>query len=243
MKMKTIRASTTNYGRQRRLKDIKYITVHYTANKGDTAKNNCLYFQGANRHASAHIFIDPNEAIISVPINYVAWSVGGKKYPDCSKTGGGKLYGKATNANTLNIELCGSNGYKPNDKELALAVKVVKYYMKELGIDEEHVIRHFDVTGKSCPAYWTDSTKWENEFKSKLKDAKAHTFYKETGVYEVIKVPRPIRATPKTNGKEVGSIKEKAKYTIVEVKGKYGKLKSGAGWICLRDDYVKKVKP
>ena len=29
------------------------------------------------------------------------------------------------------------------------------------------MIRHFDVTGKPCPAYWVDNNKW-NEFKSKL---------------------------------------------------------------------------
>lgn len=240
--MRTIRASTTNYGRQRKLSDIKYLIIHYTSNKGDTAENNCKYFQGANRHASAHIFIDPKEAIISVPFNYIAWSVGGSKYSDCAKTGGGKLYGKATNANSLSIELCGSDGYKPNAAELKLAIKTVKALMKQFNIDSDHVIRHFDVNGKHCPEYWMNNTLWKKEFKSKLTSASEHTFYKKTGVYDVIKTPRPIRATPKTNGKEVGSIKEKGRYTITEVKGKYGKLKSGAGWICLRDDYVKWVK-
>ena len=54
-------------------------------------------------------------------------------------------------------------------------------------------------------------------------------------------MPRVIRATPKTTGKVVGYINDKGVYTIVEVDGKYGKLKSGVGWICLRTDYVKKV--
>lgn len=34
-------------------------------------------------------------------------------------------------------------------------------------------------------------------------------------------------------------IRDKGKYTIVETKGNWGKLKSGAGWICL--DYTSKV--
>lgn len=34
-------------------------------------------------------------------------------------------------------------------------------------------------------------------------------------------------------------IRDHGKYTIVEVKGNWGKLKSGAGWICL--DYTKRV--
>lgn len=35
-------------------------------------------------------------------------------------------------------------------------------------------------------------------------------------------------------------IRDKGKYTIVEGKGNWGRLKSGAGWICL--DYTKKLK-
>lgn len=34
-------------------------------------------------------------------------------------------------------------------------------------------------------------------------------------------------------------IRDKGKYTIVEVQGNWGRLKSGAGWICL--DYTKKI--
>lgn len=34
-------------------------------------------------------------------------------------------------------------------------------------------------------------------------------------------------------------IRDKGKYTIVEVKGNWGKLKSGAGWICL--DYTERI--
>ena len=37
--------------------DIKYIVIHFTSNNGDTALNNCNYFSGANRGASALYFI------------------------------------------------------------------------------------------------------------------------------------------------------------------------------------------
>ena len=49
-----------------------------------------------------------------------------------------------------------------------------------------------------------------------------------------------IRSGAGTNYKKVGMITDKGVYTIVETKGNFGKLKSGAGWICL--DYTKKVK-
>lgn len=48
-----------------------------------------------------------------------------------------------------------------------------------------------------------------------------------------------IRSGPGTNYKKVGVIKDKGVYTIVETKGSWGKLKSGAGWISL--NYTKKI--
>lgn len=49
-----------------------------------------------------------------------------------------------------------------------------------------------------------------------------------------------IRAGASTKHKVNSVIRDRGRYTIVEVKGNFGKLKSGAGWICL--DYTKKVK-
>ena len=48
-----------------------------------------------------------------------------------------------------------------------------------------------------------------------------------------------IRAGAGTNYKINGVIRDKGTYTIVEVKGNWGKLKSGVGWICL--DYTVRV--
>jgi len=48
-----------------------------------------------------------------------------------------------------------------------------------------------------------------------------------------------IRSGPGTKHEIVGVITDKGTYTIVEISGKWGKLKSGAGWIHL--NYTKKV--
>ena len=48
-----------------------------------------------------------------------------------------------------------------------------------------------------------------------------------------------IRKGPGTNYAKVGCIRDKGKYTIVEEKNGWGKLKSGAGWISLK--YTKKI--
>lgn len=78
MKFKNKFAHKSNYGPTRPLSNIKYIVIHFTGNKGDTALNNCKYFQRANRHASAHCFIDGSGTVYkSVSLRRVAWAVGG----------------------------------------------------------------------------------------------------------------------------------------------------------------------
>lgn len=168
---KTLFANPKNYGGKRSLSSIKYIVIHYTANDGDHDESNAKYFHNNVVKASAHYFVDDDSYTKSVPLKNIAWSVGGKKYPNCGKTGGGKKYGLCTNVNSLNIELCdtvrdGKAG--ASAATIQNAVTLTKKLMKKYNIDKAHVIRHFDVTGKPCPAYWTDDKKWKKEFLDKL---------------------------------------------------------------------------
>lgn len=165
--MREMWASSTNYGGQRSTSSIKFIVIHYTANDGDSAQGNGKYFQGANRKASAHYFVDDNTVVHSVPNDRVAWSVGGSKY----NNGGGRLYGIAKNANTLNIELCDTNkngAVKATNATIENALVLTRELMKKYNIPAANVIRHYDCTGKNCPAYWVNNATWENEFHGKL---------------------------------------------------------------------------
>lgn len=160
-----------NYGGQRSILDIQYIALHYTSNDGDSATGNGNYFRNNLVKASAHYFVDDTKIIQSVPDDYVAWSVGGKKYSDCAMTGGGKLYGIAKNQNTISIELCDTvkdGTVYPKQATINNALALTRMLMEKYGIELDHVIRHFDVNGKHCPAYWMDDRKWDNEFRSKL---------------------------------------------------------------------------
>ena len=40
--------------------------------------------------------------------------------------------------------------------------------MKKYNVPAENVVRHFDVTGKLCPAYWTNDAVWKKEFWNKI---------------------------------------------------------------------------
>ena len=46
---------------------------------------------------------------------------------------------------------------------------------------------------------------------------------------------------PSCLGRDAVNNKDHGKYTIVETKGNWGKLKSGAGWINCSDKYCKRV--
>ena len=163
-------ANSGNYGGSRNASQIRYLVYHYTGNDGDRAANNAKYFQNNIVKASAHYFVDDTTVWRSVPDLKVAWSVGGSKYANADKTGGGTMYGVITNTNSLSIEMCDTirNGvYQASEATLANAAALGRALMEKYGIPIENVYRHFDVTGKHCPSYLVSAQKWA-EFKKRL---------------------------------------------------------------------------
>lgn len=163
-------ANSGNYGGSRNASQIRYLVYHYTGNDGDRAANNAKYFQNNIVKASAHYFVDDTTVWRSVPDLKVAWSVGGSKYANARKTGGGTMYGVITNTNSLSIEMCDTirNGvYQASEATLANAAALGRALMEKYGIPIENVYRHFDVTGKHCPSYLVSAQKWA-EFKKRL---------------------------------------------------------------------------
>lgn len=173
MTIKEKLAHRSNYGSMRGTNVIEWIVIHYTGNDGDKSWNNANYFQTPlpeKNKASAHYFVDDTEIWRSVPDNYAAYSVGSKTGPDKSK-GGGKYYNKCTNFNSINIEMCDTNRngtYDVTERTVANTLELTRELMNKYGIPLDHVIRHFDVTGKECPKYWIKDSEWERCFKSKI---------------------------------------------------------------------------
>lgn len=163
-------ANSGNYGGSRNASQIRYLVYHYTGNDGDKAANNAAYFQRNIVKASAHYFVDDTTVYLSVPDLKIAWSVGGSKYANAHKTGGGTMYGVITNTNSLSIEMCDTirNGvYQASEATLANAAALGRALMEKYDIPIENVYRHFDVTGKHCPSYLVNAQKWA-EFKKRL---------------------------------------------------------------------------
>ena len=170
--LKTNLAQRGNYGGKRSISKIKHLIIHYTANDGDTDESNAKFFKNNLPKSSAHYFVDDDSVTQSVPDNYVAYSVGGTKYADSSKTGGGTMYKVITNANSISIEMCDTikNGkHDVSDKTVENTLALAKVLMKKCNISINNVYRHFDVNGKHCPEYFMDKNAWA-AFKIKLQN-------------------------------------------------------------------------
>ena len=143
--------------------DIKYIVIHFTSNNGDTALNNCNYFSGANRGASAHYFIGDDGIYQSVPDNWAAWAVGFTKiykHQYCS------------NMNSISIEMfsriCADVKYYIRDVILEQTIKLTRYLMNKYGVPVENVLRHYDVWDKKCPEPFVRQPELWDNFKKRL---------------------------------------------------------------------------
>lgn len=167
-KIEKIPAKKVSYdsSKKRDRNKILYIVIHYTGNKGDTAKGNCLFFKNYNtRSAGAHFFVDKKGNIVkSIDMNRTAWSVGGFF---TQANGAGKYYKKCTNANSVSIELCdcltGANTIQTE------AVQWLVQYIRKYCPNAKTIIRHWDVNGKDCPDPYAgkNNKKWI-EFKNKI---------------------------------------------------------------------------
>lgn len=181
-KTKTLIANRKNYGSKRNTSVIKYLVYHYTANDGDTDEANAKYFHNNVVKASAHRFVDDDSVTISVPDNYTAYHCGG----GLQGSKGHKFFKICTNTNSIGIEMCDTirNGkYEVSAKTRANAIALGKEIVKKYGIKKENVIRHFDVTGKNCPAYFVkDEEAWKkfrNEIFEEEKEKEKSTVGKE----------------------------------------------------------------
>ncbi len=148
--MEFVSCDPSNY-RAGRTQPVRYIVMHYTANNGDTARNNCDYYHRVGGlQASAHYFCDEYGAMQSVLECDTAWHCGARAYwhPECR------------NANSIGIEMCSrkraDGSYYILPETVANAATLAKGIMQRYGIDTEHVVRHYDVTGKRCPMPWVD---------------------------------------------------------------------------------------
>lgn len=157
---------------------IKWIVIHYLG--VPNADNPNLYGGGYGGHYN----ITRNGEIYKAadPKTAVVWHCGG----GLQGPNGHKYHGLCTNYNSIGIEngVCYTDPTEKNPSETSdkwyfttatqkSLIFLVSKLMDEYNIDIDHVIRHYDVTGKTCPNPYVKNNKLKTswtwtEFKNKL---------------------------------------------------------------------------
>lgn len=156
---------TTNYCVGRKAA-ISYLVIHYVGALG-SAQNNVRYYGTQPKIlASAHYFVGhaSEQAAVysSVAEKDTAWHVGTKKYvhPECR------------NYNSIGIELCchqdAAGAWYFDPETVERGAELAREIMQRYEIPLNHVLRHYDVTGKICPAPFVNSSAAWEAFKRRL---------------------------------------------------------------------------
>lgn len=162
----SVKTSSSNYTNVSS-RSVSFIVMHYTGNAKDTAKANANYFHSGGRKASAHFFVDDSNIYQTVELRDRAWHCG-------ASSGYSYHHASCRNTNSFGIEMCTSGNYKVSDKTKRNSAYLCAYLCKMLGITADkvdtYVLRHYDVTHKSCPAQMAgaSNTEW-TAFKSLVK--------------------------------------------------------------------------
>ena len=134
-----------------RNRTVKHIVVHYTATSA-SAQNNCQYFGGGNRGASADFFVNKDGSIYQFNAdlnNYYSWHCGD----------GHGAYG-ITNAQSVGIEVV-SSGEDFTSQQISSLASLVKTLMSQYNVSAQNVVRHYDASRKLCPAPYVNESKWK----------------------------------------------------------------------------------
>lgn len=142
-----------------KLKKIKSIFVHYTANPGTSAVQNRSYFanlaQTKERSASAHYIIGyEGEIVQCIPLDEQAYAV------------------MTRNEDSISIECC----YLEKDGKFTQEtydslVHMLAWLMQEYKLESGDILRHYDCGGKLCPLYYVNN---EDAWDKLLADVEAY---------------------------------------------------------------------
>ena len=252
-------------------KRTEKIAVHYVGNPGTTALNNRNYFEGLKNQKPDStgkycltsdgkylIYNGGRVAIRYVSSNYIVGLDG--EVLECVPPEEIAYCTNQANEYSISIECChpDATGKFTDATETALAELCV-YLLKRYGLTAADIIRHYDVTGKQCPLYWSPTKYQPAEvangrfaaFKNRVRDMLGNAPDVPESVEElpfcvkIIDSALNIRKAPGTSSEVVGVIRGGGIYTIVDTEMvgsvRWGKLKSGIGWISLGEKYVRRI--
>jgi N-acetyl-anhydromuramyl-L-alanine amidase AmpD len=136
-----------------------YIVIHDTGNSGigANAEMHYRFFNGGNRSASAHYFVDDKQIVQIVKDEDSSWHCGD----------GYNKYG-INNNNSIGIEICINSDGNYNIA-VSKAIELTQFLMRKHNISIDKVVRHYDASRKNCPQTMS-ANNWSawNEFKNRV---------------------------------------------------------------------------
>ncbi len=157
------------------------------------------------------------------------------------------------NNNYIQFEICEDALTDANyfNNAFAAAIELCAHLCKEYGIPVSKIVSHHEANEQGFASNHADCDHWLKRFGKDMDWFRAQV-ENSMGTPEkaiVSNLKKPIGASFKVRvkasslnirkgagvlNKKVGTITNKGVYTIIETKGNWGKLKSGAGWINLK---------
>lgn len=141
------------------LNTVHGVVVHYTANPGTDAMANRNYFESRKEQpdkqenkVSSHFIIGLDGRILCcVPENEIAYASNDR------------------NADTLSIECCHPDKTGQfSDATYQSLIHLVAYLCDKYELQQNQIIRHYDVTGKNCPKYMVEHPKAWKKFQDEV---------------------------------------------------------------------------
>ena len=136
------------------LEAVRDIAIHYVGNPGTSAQANRNWYENPSSTVSSHFVVGlKGEVIQCIPLHEKSSATNHR------------------NADTISIEVCHPDASgKFNAAAYNSLVELTAWLVQTCGLDADHVIRHYDVTGKECPRYFVRNEEAWLQFKAHVKE-------------------------------------------------------------------------
>ncbi len=163
--------------------NVRYIGRKYIRNETGTFESDG---KTPFRFGSAHVFCDMDSITLAIPVDEVAWGCGDKNFHGGYQPVAESTFKRRQNFQTVSVEICNNDAVKNSDEDWDGAVSNARQWVidflkdQKLTVDVDGslnpqklkatpeagkilILRHYDLTGKNCPARFVKDTEaWES---------------------------------------------------------------------------------
>ncbi|MBN2039597.1 MAG: N-acetylmuramoyl-L-alanine amidase [Spirochaetes bacterium] len=186
-KLEALKAIVVHYTQNENPAATDTVNVKYIGRKYISMDSAIFEADGKTpfRYGSAHVFCDMDSVTLAIPLDEVAWGCGDRNFNGGQQRVAKTVFGNRQNYQSISVEICNNDAIKDSDADWEASVVNAKQWIidflksKNLQVDVEAslnpqeikaapgkenilILRHYDITGKSCPVpFVANKTAWE----------------------------------------------------------------------------------